>query len=215
MLAGLRVKNAILDGEIVALDKFGRSQFMPLMRRKTRDVAFYAFDIMWLDGAELRSLPLIERKRVLRQVVHGREGILYAAHIQRRGVGLFEAVCQKDCEGIVAKHRDAPYGRPLPQHRNAFTCSRITQGKPCWLCFRGAVHPSCSPYVFTVSTRATFMTWWYKIRDASGKLMEIRRGFHNPKEAQDAGERAARTIQDISPGKMLKVITGKDESQAE
>jgi bifunctional non-homologous end joining protein LigD len=108
-IAGLRVKDAILDGEIVALDKFGRSQFNTLMPRKTRDVAYYAFDILWCDGEDLRSLPLIERKRRLRQVVRGHEGILYAAHIERRGVGLLEAVCQKDCEGIVAKHKLAPY----------------------------------------------------------------------------------------------------------
>jgi ATP-dependent DNA ligase len=73
------------------------------------DAAFYAFDIMWLDGADLRSLPLIERKRILRRVVHGHDGILYAAHIERRGVDLYRAICQKDLEGIVAKHRNAPY----------------------------------------------------------------------------------------------------------
>lgn len=59
------------------------------------------------------------------------------------------------------------------------------------------------------------MTWWYKIRDASGKLMETRRGFPSQKEAQDAGERAVRTIQDISPGRILRVITGDDEPPPE
>lgn len=44
-LAGLGVKNAILDGEIVCLDKFGRSQFLELMRRRRQDTVFYAFDI--------------------------------------------------------------------------------------------------------------------------------------------------------------------------
>jgi hypothetical protein len=66
-----------------------------------RGLDWYSKDrIMWLDGADLRSLPLN---------IHRHKGILYAAHVRRCGLGLFEAVCQKDCEGIVAKHRDAPY----------------------------------------------------------------------------------------------------------
>lgn len=59
------------------------------------------------------------------------------------------------------------------------------------------------------------MSWWYKIRDASGKVMETRRGFSTQKEAQDAGERAVRTIQQITPGRILRVITGDEEPRAE
>src|SRR5437879_305629 len=56
-LTDLPVKNAILDGEIVALDQDGRSQFLQLMRRKRQDACFYAFDLLWLDGQDLRPLP--------------------------------------------------------------------------------------------------------------------------------------------------------------
>jgi hypothetical protein len=59
------------------------------------------------------------------------------------------------------------------------------------------------------------MTWWYKISDASGKLMEVRSGFPSQKDAQDAGERAARVIRDITPGRILRVITGDGEAQDE
>lgn len=59
------------------------------------------------------------------------------------------------------------------------------------------------------------MSWWYKIRDASGRVMETRRGFSTQKEAQDAGERAVRTIQQITPGRILRVITGDEEPRAE
>jgi hypothetical protein len=59
------------------------------------------------------------------------------------------------------------------------------------------------------------MAWWYKIRDAIGKLMEIRSGFPTRKDAQHAGERGARRIQDIFPGRILRVITGNDESEQE
>jgi bifunctional non-homologous end joining protein LigD len=107
-LAGLRVKDAILDGEIVCLDKFGRSQFGDLMKRK-RDASFYAFDLLLINGEDLRALPLLERKRRLRRVIRGHEGSLYAGHILRRGVGLFDVVRRNDLEGIVAKHAQAPY----------------------------------------------------------------------------------------------------------
>ena len=69
-MAALPVANAILDGEIVALDSNGRSQFAPLMRRR-QDVSFYAFDLLWHDGEDLRPLPLVERKRRLRRLIKG------------------------------------------------------------------------------------------------------------------------------------------------
>ena len=60
-LAGLRAKNAILDGEIVALDSNGMSQFKELLYRRGRAV-FFAFDLVWLDGMDLRQTPLSEKK---------------------------------------------------------------------------------------------------------------------------------------------------------
>src|SRR5687767_11644882 len=62
--AGLRVRNAILDGEIVCLDHHGRSMFKELLYRRG-EPAFYAFDFVWLNGRDLRVFPLIERKRRL------------------------------------------------------------------------------------------------------------------------------------------------------
>jgi ATP-dependent DNA ligase len=63
-LATPPVKNAILDGEVVCLDANGVSQFNELKSRKGKPV-FYAFDLMWLDGEDLRNLSLIERKQRL------------------------------------------------------------------------------------------------------------------------------------------------------
>lgn len=61
-LAGLRVKNAILDGELVVLGSDGRSQFMDLMRRRTQTALYYVFDMPWADGVDLRPLPLFGAK---------------------------------------------------------------------------------------------------------------------------------------------------------
>jgi bifunctional non-homologous end joining protein LigD len=79
------------------------------MRRKSRDVCFYAFDLLWHDGKDLRSLPLLDRKQRLQKLVKGRAGLLYAEHVPAKGVDLFKVICGEDLEGIVAKHRLAPY----------------------------------------------------------------------------------------------------------
>jgi bifunctional non-homologous end joining protein LigD len=108
-MAELPVKNAILDGELVCLDQDGRSQFRQLMRRKSQDVCFYAFDLLWLDGQDLRGLPLLERKSRLRKLVRGRTGFLYAEHVPIKGKDLYGVICREDLEGIVAKHKLGPY----------------------------------------------------------------------------------------------------------
>jgi bifunctional non-homologous end joining protein LigD len=108
-LAELPVKNAIIDAEVVCLDQDGKSVFLDLMRKRKSEAILYCFDLLWHDREDLRSLPLFDRKRRLRQLINGHAGLLYAAHVERLGIRLFDAVCQKDCEGIVAKHRDAPY----------------------------------------------------------------------------------------------------------
>src|ERR1700730_8318140 len=110
-LAGLRVKNAILDGEIVSLGPDGRSQFMDLMRRRTQAALYYAFDLVRLDGVDLRPLPLLDRKAALRQILRrGRvPTILGADHVEGIGSSFYKAVCARDCEGVVAKHKQGPY----------------------------------------------------------------------------------------------------------
>lgn len=113
-LAGLRVKNAILDGEIVVLGPDGRSQFMDLMRKRTQSALYYAFDLVWCDGVDLRPLPLLDRLAALAQVLRRSRvpSILGADHVQGLGTAFFKAVCERDCEGIVGKHVRGPYGAP-------------------------------------------------------------------------------------------------------
>ena len=97
-LAGVR--NAILDGEVVCLDGDGRPLFNALLYRR-REPCFVAFDCLWLDGRDLRRLPLIERKRVLRGIVPRRRPcVQYLPHLHRRGVDLFTEVVQRDLEGV-------------------------------------------------------------------------------------------------------------------
>jgi bifunctional non-homologous end joining protein LigD len=108
---GIRATSAVLDGEIVCLDRDGRSNFNNLLLRRDWPY-FYAFDLLMVGGEDLRDRPLIERKRHLKAVmpyarVHSR--LLYVDDIGSRGVELFDAACKRDLEGIVAKWRRGTY----------------------------------------------------------------------------------------------------------
>jgi len=109
-LAKLKVKNAIVDGEIVCLDSEGRSRLNLLLRHRA-EPALYAFDLLWLNGKDLRQLPLIERKIRLRKLIEKSdcERITYTQHIEMRGCVLYSATCKKDLEGIVCKRKDSIY----------------------------------------------------------------------------------------------------------
>ena len=78
-----------LDGEIVCLDRYGKSQFYSLMFRRG-PARFYAFDILELDGGDLRSLPLLKRMRHLKRLISApRSALLYVDHIIGKGEHLF------------------------------------------------------------------------------------------------------------------------------
>jgi bifunctional non-homologous end joining protein LigD len=101
--------DAVLDGEIVKLDGSGRPIFLDLMRRRG-PFCFVAFDLLAVNGRDLRQLSLVQRKRILREIVPKESRcILFAKRVPRRGRELFAAVCDQDLEGIVAKWKDAPY----------------------------------------------------------------------------------------------------------
>jgi bifunctional non-homologous end joining protein LigD len=70
-LAGLKVKNAVFDGELMCLDAEGRSIFNELLLRRGCPI-FYAFDLLYLNGRDLRQLPLLERKEKLRGLIEKR-----------------------------------------------------------------------------------------------------------------------------------------------
>ena len=118
----LKVTTAVLDGEIVALDEEGRSSFSLMQqrmgfasakkrtsRRADVPVLYYAFDLLYLDGRDLRKLSLEERKEKLRALVKGDGVVRYSDHFVGQGVQLLEAVKAKGMEGILAKRRGSIY----------------------------------------------------------------------------------------------------------
>jgi bifunctional non-homologous end joining protein LigD len=99
----------VFDGELVCLDEFGRSKFYDLMFRRGEPF-FYAFDLLWHDGEDLRPLPLIERKKRLRRLIRSQKWpLLYLDYIAENGSGLFEHSRPLDLEGIIAKRKDSHY----------------------------------------------------------------------------------------------------------
>ena len=71
---------------------------------------FYAFDLLSLEGEDLRHLPLVERKRRLKRIMPDIESrLLYVDHMPERGRALFDAACERDLEGIVAKWKRGRY----------------------------------------------------------------------------------------------------------
>ena len=100
---------AILDGELAVPDEHGRSVFAYIMKRR-RDVRYYAFDLLWLNGRDLRGLPLLVRKQMLKRILpKGSAHVLYVDHMRGSGTKLYHVACQMDLEGIVAKRADSPY----------------------------------------------------------------------------------------------------------
>lgn len=104
-----KTERAVLDGEIVCLDDDGVSQFTDLLFQRG-EPRFYAFDLLSVNGENLRYLPLSDRKQRLRGIVPPLgERLLYCDHIEEAGRELFDFVCRRDLEGIVAKRRYDPY----------------------------------------------------------------------------------------------------------
>ena len=103
--------SAIIDAEAVWLDTDGIAQFTALHSRVMDHTAVAcAFDLMMLDGDDLRRKSFVERKAVLRKVLRRTKGgIQYVEHTEGDGAELFEAVCKLGLEGIVSKRINAPY----------------------------------------------------------------------------------------------------------
>jgi bifunctional non-homologous end joining protein LigD len=109
-------REAIVDGEVVALDDRGRPDFSLLQERislgrtgRSVPLVFQAFDLLYHDGRSLLDVALVDRKRLLALVVHPTSRVQLAQPIDTEGVAFFEAVKAQGLEGIVAKHKRSRY----------------------------------------------------------------------------------------------------------
>jgi bifunctional non-homologous end joining protein LigD len=137
----IKAKRAILDGEIVALDEQGRPSFSLMQQRtgfqpgKRRlpgregvPVLYYAFDLLYLDGYDLRGVGLEKRKERLQSVLQSGDVVRFSDHYPEKGRDLFEVARQRGLEGILAKKRDSPYRE---ERSHDWLKIKITQSQEC------------------------------------------------------------------------------------
>ncbi len=118
-LESLGVKNAIVDGECVAVDAKGRTSFQELRRVikaeiSDRSLACYLFDLLYLDGYDLRACTLTDRREALRSLLGGdaKENasiVRFSEAVAGQGEAVLDQACRLALEGIVSKRADAPY----------------------------------------------------------------------------------------------------------
>ena len=115
-LQSLTRHDALLDGEIVSGEQVGASDFSALqddLKSGRHDrMAYYAFDLLHLDGADLTDATLIERKKQLERLLAQLPGdsvIRYSEHFVSEGPAMLRRACDLNLEGVVSKRRDAPY----------------------------------------------------------------------------------------------------------
>ena len=114
-----RHKQFVIDGEAVILGVDGISDFDALFSGKhNEEVQLYAFDVLAMDGDDLRGLPLAKRKTKLARLVARRPDGIFISDFERGEIGpdLFRAACRMGLEGLVSKRRDRPYQAGRSKH---------------------------------------------------------------------------------------------------
>jgi len=118
--AEIDAREAVLDGEVVVLDKHGISRFQLLQNalgrfrsRVATNAHYYVFDLLHLDGRDLKSLPLLERKAILRRILprgsKKKRLLAFSDHVTGSGTAFFREACRAGLEGIISKRVDSPY----------------------------------------------------------------------------------------------------------
>ncbi len=121
-VSGLPFERLVLDGEVVVLDEAARPRFQLLQQRallqRAADIArasavlpamFYVFDLLGFEDFDLRGLPLLERKRLLRELLPRHGPVRFADHIEEQGEAFYREAARLRLEGVMAKRADAPY----------------------------------------------------------------------------------------------------------
>jgi bifunctional non-homologous end joining protein LigD len=115
-LKTLNLASAIIDGEAIVEDERGVSSFslleMALKEKRSARIVFVAFDLLFLNGIDIRGLPLAERKELLRSIVFGansKNHLRFSEHLEGDGRNVLSEACKLGLEGIISKRIDKPY----------------------------------------------------------------------------------------------------------
>ncbi|HKO99167.1 MAG TPA: non-homologous end-joining DNA ligase [Pyrinomonadaceae bacterium] len=129
-LTTLPIRTAILDGEVVVVDEKGNSSFQRLQQAMgggNAPLVFHIFDVIYLDGYNLMSAPLVERKAVLEKLLSGdktKGQLRYSDHVVGEGADFFKQACKYDLEGIISKLSDSPYESTRNKNWLKVKCNR-------------------------------------------------------------------------------------------
>jgi bifunctional non-homologous end joining protein LigD len=114
-----------IDGEVVAFAG-PQTSFARLAQRHQKPVPvfLYVFDLLWLEGQDVRRLPLRSRKRLLRAALDFKGRVRFTPHRNEQGEAFFEEACRKGWEGLIAKRGDSPYSGARSRDWLKFKCER-------------------------------------------------------------------------------------------
>lgn len=129
-LEKLKLKNTILDGELVVLDKNGHSSFQLLQQAlsdESSDVSmiYYVFDLLYYNGYDLTNLGVLARKSLLKQILskHPSDIISFSDHVVGNGNALFQKAKKLSLEGIISKEMDSPYAQKRTKNWLKIKCT--------------------------------------------------------------------------------------------
>ena len=110
----INAETAILDGELIAIDKSGTPSFQLLQNAaqsisQGAQLVYYVFDLLYYNGSDFRKRPLIERKEMLQSIIRPNEFLKYCDHIIEKGEQLYKEAERSGLEGIMAKRMQSPY----------------------------------------------------------------------------------------------------------
>ncbi len=130
----LSVESAILDGEVVVLDQHGQSSFADLQAAfeegAKHPLTYFAFDLLHLNGHNLRQEPLVERKKILAQMLGSlgeQETVRYGQHLETEGDPIFKEACKMGAEGIISKRADSVYTSGRTKSWIKIKCVRLQE----------------------------------------------------------------------------------------
>lgn len=131
IIKSVHATSAILDGEVVVIDAKGRTSFQRLQQSMGRggatEFVYEVFDLIYLDGFDLTRVPLIERKRLLKDLVLTADNsdiLRYGDHQEGNGKIFLTKACEFGLEGIVSKRADAPYESGRNRNWLKIKCSK-------------------------------------------------------------------------------------------
>lgn len=129
----IKADSVVLDGEIVWLDEKGVSQFHGLQdsleEKKSADLLYYVFDLLYLNGFDLRGLPLLDRKKLLKEILENSDTkkVLFSEHWQDAGKDVLLRACSNQLEGIISKNIKSHYSSGRNRNWIKTKCTNIQE----------------------------------------------------------------------------------------